>query len=54
MKVLILTFAFGFFLPTNDDDCTVRISDGTNTVICTSGNCADARACAIAGWEAMD
>ncbi len=54
MKVLFLIFSLGYFVPmASEDSCTARITDGTNTVSCTAETCAAARACAIAGWEAI-
>lgn len=54
MKILLLALSLGYFSTTlSEDDCTARITDGVNTVVCTAGTCKEAKACAIAGWEAI-
>lgn len=53
MKILILALSFVFSLSADEDVCDVTISNGTETVTCVAATCAEAKACAIAGWEAM-
>jgi hypothetical protein len=55
MKILIISAFVSFFnySSISEDACTATISNGTQSVSCTASTCSAAKACAIAGWQAM-